>query len=79
MCYGLRVDFQAELFPGSAALLALAAEMRGVRTLCGEKATMVVRNGADGRAVPDDARLQIGGNGTQASPCRRHWRDAVGK
>lgn len=79
MCSGLRVGFRAGLFPGSAALLALAAEMRGVRTLCGKKATMVVRNGADGRAVPDDARLQIGGNETHAPPCRRHWRDAVGK
>ncbi|MCB2135377.1 MAG: thymidine kinase, partial [Rhodobacteraceae bacterium] len=49
MCYGLRVDFRAELFPGSAALLALADEMREVRTIChcGKKATMVVRRGAD--------------------------------
>ncbi|MCB2117084.1 MAG: thymidine kinase, partial [Rhodobacteraceae bacterium] len=33
MCYGLRVDFRGELFPGSAALLALADEMREVRTI----------------------------------------------
>ena len=45
MCYGLRVDFQGNLFPGSAALLAWADEMREVRTIChcGKKATMVVR------------------------------------
>jgi thymidine kinase len=51
MCYGLRVDFQGELFPGSAALLAWADEMREVRTIChcGKKATMVVRKGPDGR------------------------------
>ena len=30
MCYGLRVDFQGKLFPGSAALLALADEMREI-------------------------------------------------
>jgi thymidine kinase len=43
MCYGLRVDFQGNLFPGSAALLAWADEMREVRTIChcGKKATMV--------------------------------------
>ena len=48
MCYGLRVDFQGALFPGSAALLALADEMREVRTICwcGKKATMVVRQNA---------------------------------
>jgi len=28
LCYGLRVDFRGELFPGSAALLAIADEMR---------------------------------------------------
>jgi len=32
MCYGLRVDFRGDLFPGSAALLALADEMREVRS-----------------------------------------------
>ena len=48
MCYGLRVDFRGELFPGSATLLALADEMREVRTIChcGSKATMVVRQDA---------------------------------
>lgn len=80
MCYGLRVDFRGELFPGSAALLALADEMREVRTIChcGKKATMVVRKGPDGRALRDGAQVQIGGNETYESLCRRHWREAVG-
>lgn len=80
MCYGLRVDFRGELFPGSAALLALADEMREVRTIChcGRKATMVVRKGPDGRALRDGAQVQIGGNETYESLCRRHWREAVG-
>lgn len=81
MCYGLRVDFQGKLFPGSAALLALADEMREVRTIChcGKKATMVVRQDEKGRAVIDGAQVQIGGNETYVSLCRRHWREAVGK
>lgn len=80
MCYGLRVDFQGELFPGSAALLALADEMREVRTIChcGKKATMVIRQGPDGKALRDGAQVQIGGNETYVSLCRRHWREAVG-
>lgn len=79
MCYGLRVDFRGELFPGSAALLALADEMREVRTICacGKKATMVVRKGPDGRALKDGAQVLIGGNETYVSLCRRHWREAV--
>ena len=80
MCYGLRVDFRGQLFPGSAALLALADEMREVRTIChcGKKATMVVRMGADGRALTEGAQVQIGGNETYVALCRRHWREAVG-
>lgn len=80
MCYGLRVDFRGELFPGSAALLALADEMREVRTIChcGKKATMVVRRDADGKAARDGAQVQIGGNETYVSLCRKHWRDEVG-
>ena len=80
MCYGLRVDFRGELFPGSAALLALADEMREVRTIChcGKKATMVVRQDAQGRALREGAQVQIGGNETYVSLCRRHWREAMG-
>ena len=80
MCYGLRVDFRGALFPGSATLLALADEMREVRTIChcGKKATMVARMGPDGRALTEGAQVQIGGNETYVSLCRRHWREAVG-
>lgn len=80
MCYGLRVDFLGKLFPGSATLLALADEMREVRTIChcGKKATMVIRRDADGRAQAGGAQVQIGGNDTYVSLCRRHWREAMG-
>ena len=80
MCYGLRVDFQGNLFPGSAALLAWADEMREVRTIChcGRKATMVVRKGPDGRVLRDGEQVVIGGNDTYQSLCRRHWRAATG-
>jgi thymidine kinase len=79
MCYGLRVDFRGQLFPGSATLLALADEMREVRTIChcGRKATMVVRRDATGTAMRDGAQVQIGGNETYLSLCRRHWREEM--
>jgi thymidine kinase len=80
MCYGLRVDFQGKLFPGSATLLALADEMREIRTIChcGKKATMVIRQDATGKAMIDGDQIQIGGNETYVSLCRRHWRESVG-
>ncbi len=79
MTYGLRVDFMGELFPGSATLLALADEMREIRTICfcGKKATMVVRKDGDGDVVTGGNQVQIGGNETYVSLCRRHWREAV--
>lgn len=80
MCFGLRVDFRGQLFPGSAALLALADEMREVRTIChcGRKATMVVRKGADGQVLTAGDQVVIGGNERYVSLCRRHWREATG-
>jgi thymidine kinase len=80
MAYGLRVDFRGELFPGSAALLALADEMREVRTIChcGRKATMVVRRAPDGSVLTAGAQIEIGGNERYESLCRRHWREATG-
>ncbi len=80
LCYGLRVDFRGELFPGSATLLALADEMREVRTICrcGRKATMVIRQDDQGRPIRQGAQVHIGGNETYVSLCRRHWREAMG-
>lgn len=80
MTYGLRVDFLGKLFPGSAALLALADEMREIRTIChcGKKATMVVRQDQDGNTLTAGEQVQIGGNEAYVSLCRRHWRAAVG-
>ena len=79
MCFGLRVDFRGELFPGSATLLALSDEMREVRTIChcGKKATMVVRQDTHGQTIKSGEQIQIGGNETYQSLCRRHWRQEV--
>ncbi|AGT09215.1 thymidine kinase [Paracoccus aminophilus] len=79
MCYGLRVDFQGKLFPGSAALLALADDLREVRTICfcGKKATMVIRQDDQGQPIREGAQVQIGGNETYVSLCRSHWREAM--
>ena len=81
LCYGLRVDFRGELFPGSATLLAISDEMREVRTICrcGRKATMVIRQDDQGNAIRTGAQVQIGGNETYVSLCRRHWREAMGE
>ena len=75
LCYGLRTDFQGKMFPGSAALLAIADTLREIRTICwcGSKATMVLRLDTDGKPVTEGAQVAIGGNESYVSLCRKHW------
>ena len=75
VCYGLRTDFAAELFPGSAALLGIAdtlVELKGVCE-CGRKATMNLRVDGTGRAVLDGAQTEVGGNDRYVALCRKHF------
>jgi thymidine kinase len=79
MAYGLRTDFQGKLFPGSHELLAIADELREVRTIChcGRKATMVVRVDTAGEVIREGAQVEVGGNERYVSLCRRHWEDMM--
>ncbi|HVU17177.1 MAG TPA: thymidine kinase [Candidatus Didemnitutus sp.] len=79
LCYGLRTDFKGNLFPGSAALLAVADNLIELKTIChcGRKATMNLRVGPDGRAVREGAQVEIGGNDRYVAMCRRHFKEAL--
>ncbi len=79
MTYGLRTDFQGKLFPASKELLAIADELREIRTIChcGRKATMVARFDESGQVVKEGAQIDVGGNEKYVSFCRRHWVEAV--
>jgi len=59
LCYGLRTDFLGNLFPGSAALLALADALIELKAVCecGRKATMNL----------------VGGNDRYVALCRKHF------
>ena len=80
MCYGLRTDFQGKLFAGSKTLLSIADEIREIRTIChcGKKATMVIRQDANGKVIKSGAQIEIGGNEKYISLCRLHWKEMVG-
>jgi thymidine kinase len=75
LAYGLRTDFQANLFEGSAHLLALADTLVELKAVCdcGRKATMNLRVDEEGRAVAQGASIEIGGNDRYISLCRRHF------
>ena len=76
MCYGLRTDFQGNLFEGSATLLAIADELKEIKTIChcGKKAIMVVRLDSGGKVIKEGAQIEIGGNEKYVSLCRKHWK-----
>ena len=75
LCYGLRTDFQGELFEGSQRLLAIADKLKELKTVCscGRKATMTVRFDKHGNPVTDGSQVEIGGNERYESKCRRDY------
>jgi len=80
LCYGLRTDFQGQLFPGSATLLGIADSLVELKAVCecGRKATMNLRVDAHGKPVKDGAQTEIGGNERYLALCRRHFAEALG-
>ena len=79
ICYGLRTDFQGELFPGSAALLGIADTLVELKAVChcGRKASMNLRVDATGAAVKAGAQTEIGGNDRYVALCRKHFSEAL--
>lgn len=81
MTYGLRVDFRAQLFPGSSELMAIADELREIRTIdeSGKKATMVLRLDENGTVLKEGPQNLIGGNETYKSVTRKRWKEVMSK
>lgn len=80
LCYGLRTDFQGELFSGSEYLLAWADKLVELKTVChcGRKANRVLRLDAAGNPLREGEQVVIGGNERYVSVCRKHYKIALG-
>lgn len=75
MAFGLKNDFRNHLFEGSRELLLLADKIEEIKTICqycSKKATMVLRM-KGGQPVYEGQQVQIGGNETYVSVCRKHY------
>ena len=72
LTYGIRTDFQAEPFPGSSALLALADELIEIKTIChcGKKACMNMRIDEKGQMIREGEQVLVGGNESYIATCR---------
>ena len=79
MAFGIRTDFQGELFEGSKYLLAWADRLKELRAVChcGSKATMIVRVSEDGSVIRSGDQVEIGGNERYHSLCRKHFYDGI--
>ncbi|MEM1052618.1 MAG: thymidine kinase [Pseudomonadota bacterium] len=79
LCYGLRTDFQGELFPGSTTLLGIADALVELKAVCwcGRKATMNLRVDGMGRPVREGEQTEIGGNDRYVALCRKHFSGAL--
>jgi len=78
MCYGIRTDFQGNLFEGSSTLLAIADNLVELKTICSEcdkKATMVVRLDENGNVLLAGDKVLVGGNDIYKTVCRKHFRE----
>ncbi|WP_150290436.1 thymidine kinase [Sphingobium estronivorans] len=75
LCYGIRTDFQGQLFEGSAALLGVADTLTEIKTICecGRKATMNLRVDGEGHPIREGEQTEIGGNDRYVALCRRHF------
>lgn len=81
LCYGLRTDFQGELFPGAKVLLGIADSLVELKAVChcGRKSTMNLRVDESGAAVSQGAQTEIGGNDRYVALCRKHFVEALGR
>lgn len=79
LSYGLRTDFQGNLFEGSQYLLAWADVLSEIKTIChcGAKATMVLRTDSTGRPIRSGEQIKVGGNESYVSVCRKHFNQGL--
>ena len=75
VCYGLRTDFQNNLFPGSERLIAIADTIKEIKTVCwcGKKATANARFNDNG-IIRDGEQVFLGANDSYVALCRKHFK-----
>lgn len=81
IAYGLRSDFQGQLFEGSLQLFAIADKIEEIKTVCwycDRKAVMNMRC-KDGHPVFEGEQIQIGGNESYIPVCRKCYKGLKAK
>lgn len=81
LCYGLRTDFQTNLFEGSKRLFELADDIDEMKISCscGRKAIFNARFNENGELVTSGEQILIGGEDKYKPMCSKCYREEVGK
>ncbi|MCP5054678.1 MAG: thymidine kinase [bacterium] len=77
--YGLKNDYRNQFFEGSATLLLFADKIEEIKAVCWhckKKATMQLKY-KDGEPVSEGQQIEIGGNDTYVSVCRKCYAKRV--
>lgn len=77
--YGLKNDYRNQLFAGSEALLLFADKIEEIKAVCwqcAKKATMILKY-KNGKAVSEGEQIEIGGNESYVSVCRKCYAKQV--
>ena len=77
VCYGLRTDFQSNLFEGSRRLFEIADTIDEIKSTCncGRKTIINARIDKEGNFVSEGAQVEIGGDDRYVAICRKCWRN----
>lgn len=80
ICYGLRTDFQTNLFEGSKRLFELADSFEEIKTSCScnHKTIVNARMNNDREIITDGKQIDIGGNEKYVSMCRKCYFSKTG-
>ena len=77
ICYGLRTDFQSNMFEGSRRLFEIADTIDEIKSTCtcGRKTIINARIDKNGMLVLDGNQVEIGGDDKYVALCRSCWRN----
>ena len=79
LCFGLRSDFQTQLFDGSKRLFEIADSITEIKSVCrcGKKAIVNARLNAEGHVVVEGDQIEIGGNDKYEGMCWGCWQQRI--
>lgn len=81
ICYGLRTDFQTQLFEGSKRLFELADDIEEMKIscACGRKAIFNARFNENGQIVVNGEQILIGGEDVYKPMCSKCYKEEIKK